>query len=106
MALVLESLALEGVSLSELRDRVPTYAMVKEKLPCHSRDVAPALRLMKHVYQGEEIDTTDGVKICWPDRWVHIRGSNTEPVMRGVAEAPTEPEARELVRGVVEYLGT
>ena len=104
MGLVLESLAMEGVTLSELRGRMPSYAMVKEKVPCHARDIAPAMRLLKHLYRDEELVTVDGVKVCWADRWVHVRGSNTEPVMRVVAEAPTTAQAREMVRGVIEYL--
>ena len=95
---------MEGVTLSELRGRMPSYAMVKEKVPCHARDIAPAMRLLKHLYRDEELVTVDGVKVCWADRWVHVRGSNTEPVMRVVAEAPTTAQAREMVRGVIEYL--
>jgi phosphomannomutase len=104
MAMVLESLAEEGGTLSELRAMLPTYAMVKEKVACRSRDVAPFLRLLQRLHRGQPMNLTDGVKVQWPDRWLHVRGSNTEPVLRIIAEAPRESEARELVLGVLEYL--
>jgi phosphomannomutase len=46
----------------------------------------------------------DGIKISWPDRWLHVRGSNTEPILRIVAEAKTKAEARALIAGITEYL--
>ena len=104
MAMILESLAEGGGTLSELRAELPAYAMVKEKVACRSRDVATCLRLLQRLHRGRPMDLTDGVKVRWPDRWLHVRGSNTEPVLRIIAEAPTEPEARELVLGVMEYL--
>jgi phosphomannomutase len=104
MAFLLESLAQSGAKVSDLRRSLPSYAMVKEKLPCRPREVAPALRILRYVFRGEALDLTDGVKVSWPDRWLHVRGSNTEPILRLAAEAPTEEEARALVRGVVDFL--
>ncbi len=104
MAWLLEALATEPGPISALRDRIPSYHMVKEKLPCRPRDVAPWLRLLRHLFRDEELDLTDGLKVLWPDRWLHVRGSGTEPVVRITAEARTERDARELVRSVFEYL--
>ena len=104
MAFLLEALAQAGQSVSALRACIPVCAMVKEKFACRARDVAWSVRLLRRVYRDEELDTLDGVKVSWPDRWVHIRGSNTEPVIRIVAEARTEPEAKALVQNVLEYL--
>jgi phosphomannomutase len=104
MAMLLESLSEEGGSVSELRGRLPAYAIVKEKLAFRPRDVAPSLRLLRSLFGGETIDLTDGVKVLWPDRWLHVRGSNTEPIVRVCAEAPAETDARALVRSVMEYL--
>ena len=98
------SLAEEGCSVRELRYRLPRYAIVKERLPCRARHIAPTLRLIRHLYREETVDLTDGVKILWKDRWLHVRGSNTEPILRVAAEAPTESEARTLLEGVMEYL--
>jgi phosphomannomutase len=104
MALVLEALALEGTTVSELRSRIPTYAMLSEKLICPARDIVPSLRLLRKLYHEETLDLTDGVKVIWPDRWLHARPSTTEPVIRLHAEAPTRPEARELLQGALECL--
>jgi phosphomannomutase len=104
MASVLESLASEGLSLSALRSRIPSYAMVREKLACRARDIAPALRALRRAYRQETLDFTDGVKVLWPDRWLHVRGSNTEPVLRLTAEAPLEADARVLLGGALEHL--
>ena len=82
----------------------PRYAMVRERLLCSARDVAPSLRLIRNLFRGEQIDQTDGVKVTWPDRWLLARPSATEPVIRLAAEAPTETEARSLLNGVLELL--
>ncbi|NWG11983.1 MAG: phosphoglucosamine mutase [Acidobacteria bacterium] len=104
MAFVLEALAENRAKLSELRNRLPAYSMIKQKLGCRSRDVLPFLRLVRHLFRDEEMDLTDGVRVLWPDRWIHVRGSNTESVIRIIAEAPTEADARQLVQRVMEYL--
>ncbi len=104
MAFILEALAREACTLGELRRRLPAYVLVREKISCRPRDVAPALRLLRYLYRQEKIDLTDGVKVLWPDRWLHVRGSNTEPIMRLTAEARTEAEALGLIHGVLEYL--
>jgi phosphomannomutase len=107
MALILEALAEEGGTISQMRARVPAYVMVKEKLAFPAREIGTALRRLQRDFSGEAgatIDLSDGVKIVWPDRWVHARSSNTEPVVRVVAEAVKETQARELVRAVIECL--
>jgi phosphomannomutase len=104
MGLVLEALAALGGSMSELRQRLPRYSMVKEKLTCAGRDIAPSMRLLQKLYAGENIDLTDGVKVIWPDRWLHVRPSGTEPIIRLIAEAPKEPEARTLLLQALECL--
>jgi phosphomannomutase len=104
IALVLEALAAHGGSMSELRNCLPRYAMVKEKLSCAGRDLAPSMRLLQKLFAGEIVDLTDGVKVIWPDRWLHARPSGTEPIIRLIAEAPTEPEARTLLLTALECL--
>jgi phosphomannomutase len=104
MALILESLAASGRSIGVLRAQVPSYSMVRERLLCAARDVAPSLRLIKGLFPGEQLDLTDGVKVTWPDRWLLARSSATEPWIRLEAEAPTEDEARSLVNRVLEVL--
>ena len=104
MALLLEALGREGGSISQMRSKVPFYAMVKEKLPCPAREIAPALRRVAYEFRGAPIDRTDGLKIVLPDRWVQARGSNTEPIIRINAEAPTEQEARALIVRTIESI--
>ncbi len=104
MALILEALAQEGSTVSEMRSQIPSYAMIHEKLLCRARDIAPSLRLLKKLWKDHPMDLTDGVKINWSDRWIQARPSNTEPVIRLDAEAPTESEARSLINEALECL--
>ena len=104
MALVLEAMAVSGRSAGELMAQVPRYAMVRERLLCSAKDIAPSLRVIKDLFRGEQFDLTDGVKVMWPDRWLLARPSATEPVIRLAAEAPAESEARALVNRVLEVL--
>jgi len=98
MGFVLEAMAQSGLGIRELREAIPAYAMIKERIPTRPRDVPVALRKLEAACRGAKMDYTDGVKAIWPDRWLQARASNTEPIIRVVAEAPTEGEARELVR--------
>ena len=104
MALVLEAMAVSQRSVAALRAQVPSYSMVRERLLCPTRDIAPSLRLIRTLFRAERLDLTDGVKVTWPDRWLLARPSATEPVIRLAAEAPSEAEARSLVNRVLEVL--
>ena len=95
-ALVLQYLAEEDCTLSDLGERYPRYVMSKDSLPVEGLDPDTLLAKMRERYADEEIDTQDGLKIDFPDRWVHMRESNTEPILRIYTEAPSEGEAREL----------
>jgi phosphomannomutase len=104
MAVILEEMAVSGASVATLRERVPRYSMVTERLLCPARDVAPSLRLIKGLFPGERFDVTDGVKVMWADRWLLARPATSEPMIRLAAEAPTEVEARALINRVLEVL--
>jgi phosphomannomutase len=104
MALILEALAQEGGTISAMRAKIPSYAIVKSRVECPMREVAPALRALQETYQGETINLIDGLKIIRPDRWVQARGSNTEPIIRVTAEAPSEIEAQALANEAIERL--
>jgi len=104
MAVILESMAVSGHTLGGLFGQAPRYAMVRERLVCSARDIAPSLRLIRNAFRGERMDLTDGVKVMWPDRWLLARPSATEPVIRLAAEAPAESQARSLVHGLLELL--
>ena len=100
MALVLHLLAQKGHSVSDLLKTLPRYTIVKEKLSCPSDKLAAVLRTLKQEYASYRLDTRDGIKVMLPNGWFLVRGSNTEPVIRVVAEARTENEANEIVAAV------
>ncbi|MHB9130523.1 MAG: phosphoglucosamine mutase [Armatimonadota bacterium] len=104
MALLLEALAQEGGSIGEMRNRIPSYTIVKEKITVPAREIAPALRVLQDMYQEGSVDLMDGLKISWPDRWVQARGSNTEPIIRVTAEAPSDAAAHALVQEAIAHL--
>lgn len=97
MALVLHLLASTGRKVSELTGQLPPVFMLKEKLACRSDRIAAALAAVREEYASYPIDLRDGVKVTTPDGWLLVRGSNTEPIIRLVAEADTEERARALV---------
>lgn len=104
MGLVLESLARTSLPLRDLRAALPQYHIIKEKVPCNLREAARLLRLVKHLYRDQHLDLTDGVKVDFPDKWLQVRSSSTEPILRVIAEARTVREAQELIDSVMEYL--
>lgn len=106
MALVLESLAQSGTPLSGWRRQWPDHFLIKQRIPCRQRDVARILRLVRRLYREYEQDLTDGVLVKRPDGWLHVRGSLTEPVVRVIAEGPTERDTRALLRPLAQYLLT
>jgi phosphomannomutase len=95
-ALVTQYLA-SGASLAELAGRIPRFAILKSKLPLGSADLETLGRALMAEAPGGTLDRTDGVKVLWPDRWVHLRSSNTEPIMRLIAEARTPADAAALL---------
>lgn len=105
-AFILQHLADAGRPLSALHDSLPHYAMVKDKLPLPDRPPEQLLSTLAEHYADEDTSTIDGLKIDFPDRWVHMRPSNTEPILRVYAEAPTEEDARALTDRFQEELRT
>jgi phosphomannomutase len=104
-ALVLQHLAETETPLSALHDDLPHYAMVKDKRDLPEVDVDAVLREMAERYAEEDHSTIDGLKINFSDRWVHMRPSNTEPILRVYAEAPSEEEAQDLADRFKRELG-
>lgn len=96
VAITLQHLANEQLTLSEVSADLPAYVISKKKTPIGDHDPDELLSQMADRYQQEKISTVDGVKIDFPDRWVHLRKSNTEPIIRVYAEARTAAEANEL----------
>ena len=109
IAYVLQYLAETGINLSELVRRIPSYVMLKTKRPCPIGAIEPiiAATSLAFSYQLEaKIDDSDGLRIDFDDAWVSVRASNTEPIMRIIAEAPSTSAAEALVAEVTEIAET
>ena len=93
------------LTVSEVIGSIPSYAICKEKLEVPSQQVADAvLQLAIETYTDETLDLADGIKRVWEDRWVNIRKSGTEPVIRVFSEALTLEEAQELCNSTLDTL--
>ncbi len=101
VALFLTLLAKSGKKVSELRATYPAYEIAKNKIELTpDLDVDAILQAVKERYAGERITDIDGVKIDFADSWVHLRKSNTEPIIRIYSEAHTMAEADELAESI------
>ena len=96
VALILQYLARENSPVSTLVAAAPRYRIVKAKTP-RGADLHAAYSALKARFPDAALDERDGLRLAWPDRWVHLRPSGTEPVIRVIAEAPSEAEARRLL---------
>jgi phosphomannomutase len=106
MGLILDLLAQTGQKLSSLVAELPAYAIVKSKFTVEPRIVAKHFAALESRWPEARRDRLDGLRLDWSDRWVHVRPSNTEPIVRVIAEAPTEDVAMRLCRDVGDVLGT
>ena len=99
IGLFLTHLAKSGKTVSELRSQYPNYYMAKHRMDLTpDTDIEGLLQDIKTKYSDYQVNDCDGVKIDFPNKWIHFRRSNTEPIIRIYAEAPTKEEAEELVR--------
>ena len=105
IALFLSSLAQKGCKVSELRATFPEYCISKNRIDLTPEiDVDKVLEAVKEKYAGERINDKDGVKIDFADGWVHLRKSNTEPIIRVYSEAATMEEADALAKKVIDVV--
>lgn len=105
IALFLSSLAQKGCKASELRATFPNYYIAKNRIDLTpSTDVDAILRKVKEMYSDEQVTDIDGVKIDFPDKWVHLRKSNTEPIIRVYSEAATMEEADALGKKLMQVV--
>jgi phosphomannomutase len=96
-ALILQLLAETGKSPSALKAGSPMYEIVKDKLDRPDAPLADVYDALRDAFSDAAVDMQDGLRLSWADRWVHVRPSGTEPIVRVIAEAPTRAEAEELV---------
>jgi phosphomannomutase len=95
-ALLLTLLARDGRRVSELVAAAPRYAIVKVKV-ARGPALEPVYAALRRRFADAQVDTQDGLRLAWRDRWLHVRPSNTEPIIRLIAEAPSGAEAQGLV---------
>jgi phosphomannomutase len=107
-ALMLQLLLDEDRPLSAIVADHPRYVIVKDKLDRPSASLESVYDSLRTAFADADADSQDGLRLAWPDRWLHVRPSGTEPIVRMIAEAPTDEMARALVaraRGPLEALG-
>ena len=104
-ALFLMLMAERGGTVKELKDSYPSYFMGKKKIQLTPElDVDGILKAMAEKYKDEELSTIDGVKIDFPENWVHLRKSNTEPIIRIYTEAKSQEEANTLADKIISEI--
>lgn len=106
MALILQHLVDRETSLGEAAAAWPEYRIVKEKAAFPRERLDEGYAALRRALPATRVDTTDGLRLDWPEegRWLHVRPSGTEPVVRFIAEARDEDGARELIRAAREAL--
>jgi phosphomannomutase len=98
MAAILSLMAETRKTLSQLVAELPRYAMLKTKFEVPREMLAGAFEALEARWPEARVNRDDGLRLDGPDWWLHVRGSNTEPVVRVIAEAPTPEQAEQLCR--------
>jgi phosphomannomutase len=97
VVMLLQMMAEDGEPLSKVIARYPKYQIVKDKLDRPNAPLDTVYSSLRASFPDAVVDTQDGLRLSWDDRWVHVRPSGTEPIVRVIAEAPTDGGARELI---------
>ena len=101
ISMILNLLSSSGKSISDEISNIPKYLMIKDKIHIDSKIDFDSL---ENIFDCNEINKLDGIKFSWPNKWIHIRQSNTEPIIRIFAEASTQDEVDELINTLKNYL--
>ena len=104
VTLVLNRMVQDESSLSKIFSDLPQYKIIKDKVNLETIDIDSALINIKERFSNVDMNTDDGIKFIWEDKWIHLRKSNTEPIMRIYAEAVEASEALHLINGVKSVL--
>src|SRR5262249_51384825 len=98
MAMVLDAMAARQLKISQIAEALPQYEIVKTKMTLEARAIEPAFAALQKHFADAKVDRMDGIRLDWPGKWLLVRPSNTEPIVRAIAEAPTRGEAERLCR--------
>ncbi|HBL46080.1 MAG TPA: phosphoglucosamine mutase, partial [Planctomycetaceae bacterium] len=104
MAYVLAGLAAARQKLSVWADSLPQYSIVKNKITCPREKVEAACQALKAHFDSATASEGDGLRLDWDDRWVQVRASNTEPIIRVIAEAPKNETAEALCESAMQIV--
>ena len=104
MALLLDAMAARQMTIGQLADELPRYEIVKTKIAFPPEQLPAALDALERRFPDAAADRLDGLRFDWPSRWLLVRGSNTEPIVRAIAEAPTAAEAASLCEAAGQVL--
>jgi phosphomannomutase len=102
IAYILQLMAASGLTISQLVEQIPRYQIIKTKMPCERSAADGVVELLKRHFASEKVDVQDGIRIDFPQAWVHVRPSNTEPIMRIIAEARDAAAAQNAIDAVRE----
>ena len=100
VTMVLDSLSQSNETLSKIHQSLPQFEIIKDKVSLEGIDPEELIRKVSDLFNDADKNTLDGIKFTWDDKWVHLRKSNTEPIMRIYAEAPNKDSAKKLVERV------
>ena len=102
--MVLNRMSISESLISEIHASLPKFEIVKDKIDIEGIDIEDVIGRVSLLFEGAALDKVDGIKFTWDDRWVHLRKSNTEPIMRIYAEAPDQDQALKLVSKIKSIL--
>jgi phosphomannomutase len=104
MAMFLDRMAATGLTISQLAGKLPRYHRRIGKAAYEHGRLGALMQKLEDEFPEAAMDRTDGLKLMWPGRWIHVRSSNTEPVLRFSAESRVAEEMDEMYRTVQEKL--
>ena len=102
-AIILDWLSKKKNKLSELRLSLPNFSIIKDKINLEDINPDEALKILSANFNDANKDETDGLKLIWDDKWIHIRKSNTEPILRIYSESKNISDAKNLINDVKKY---
>jgi phosphomannomutase len=98
--MILHRMAMTDKPIGTIYDNLPQFSIVKDRVELDGIDKEAVFNKARSIFSDANINEVDGVKFTWTDRWIHLRLSNTEPIMRIYAEGPTKADAQELVNQI------